>query len=590
VALSVGLVLAINFIAGARNTSDLLREKAVLLVDRLEAEVTGDLAPARREAQFLARVIAVRLGQGVPLDSFIEPLLVGALAASSQVDAVQFVSADLHQNIAFHNVTGLPVFASRDARPDALLNRAVEHARSERGTYWWRPEFVADGEGTYISAHAPVFTRGEFRGVVLVAVSVVSISRLTADLSARQGMTTFVFSGDRVLGHYLLAGDTRPASAANPTVSRQEISDEVIQKLDSAAELDLFRGELPEGVTVRRVPGVRGEDWVAITKPLPAFAGLDLVVGAYLREGELSAELDRLARSGLAGLAALLASVLIALYAARRLARPIRELATGARQVSALDLDKVARMPGSTIREIDEQARSFNAMTDALRWFERYVPKSLVRRLMSEGNPQLASEARVATVCFTDIAGYTQMTEGLSPQATADLLNRHFSLLAREVERHVGLVDKYMGDGMMAFWIARGDDPAATARAAAHAALDMADAIDTDNRQRAAAGQPPIGLRIGLHTGPVIVGNIGATDRLNYTVVGVTVNIAQRLEQFARSYRQPDNATTIVASGETARHLDPATFDSLGRHRVRGITGTVEIVRLRQPVTGEPAA
>jgi adenylate cyclase len=499
------------------------------------------------------------------------------------------VTAGLDQKIAFHNPTGLPVFVSREADPDGLYTRAVAKAKTARGAYWWRPEFVTRGDDTYISAHAPVFVRGEFQGVVLVAVSMASISQLTADLSARQGMTTFVLSGDWVLGHYLLAGDSRPVSAANPTLSRQELPDEVIQKLDQGIEPAVFRSALPESVAVRLVPQVRGQDWVAITKPLPAFEGLDLMVGAYMRTDLLSVEFQRLVRSGLAGLAALIASVLAALYAARRLARPIRELAAGARQVGDLDFDHVERMPPSSIREIDEQARSFNTMIEALRWFERYVPKSLVRRLVAEGKPRLESEARAATVCFTDIAGYTHMTEGLSPQATADLLNRHFSLLAGEVERAGGLVDKYMGDGMMAFWIAGDGDPAATAQAAAGAALAMAGAIDADNRKRAAAGQPPIALRIGLHTGPVIVGNIGAADRLNYTVVGVTVNIAQRLEQFARSYREPEHAVTIVASGETARHLDPASFDSLGRHRVRGITGPVEIVRLRHGPPDGPA-
>ncbi len=583
-------MLAISFIAGARNTTDLLRDKTVLLVDRLEAEVTSNLAPAKRAADVLARLIAERSGPESPSASVLEPLLIGSLAASPQVDAAQFVSADLRQYIAFRDESGLLEFASRDARSDALLKRAVERARSERGSYWFQAQFVERGGDSYISAHAPVFARGEFRGVVLLAVSVTSISRFAADFSARQDLTAFVFSGDRVIGHNLLAGGAPPTSGTNPIVSRAEIGDEVIRNLAGAEEVDLFRGALPEGVTVRVVDNLRGQDWIAITKPLPAFPGLDLVVGAYLSERAAGPELDRLTLSGLAGLAALLASVGVAVFAAGRLARPIGKLAAVARPVGDLAFDRVERIPTSAIREIDDQARSFNAMIEALRWFERYVPKSLVRRLMSEGKPRLDSEARMATVCFTDITGYTHMTEGLSPQATADLLNRHFSLLAGEVERQGGLVDKYMGDGMMAFWIARDDDPAATARAAASAALAIANALDADNRQRIAGGQRPIGLRIGLHTGPVIVGNIGAADRLNYTVVGVTVNIAQRLEQFARSYRQPGRGTTIVASGDTARHLDPAVFDSIGRHRVRGITGAVEIVRLRQPEASAPVA
>lgn len=571
-----------NFIAGARNTGDLLRDKAVLLVDRLEAAVTGDLAPARTEAEFMARMIGERLQGGGELRDYLEPLLLGALAASSQVDAVQFVSADRYQEVAFRDPTGKAQFRSRYLGDDQLLFRALDTARQNSRSYWWKPEFVARGDDTYITAHAPVWVRGQFRGVVIVAVSMASISQLASDLSARQGMTAFVFSGDRVLGHYLLAGNNRPISEASPVPTRDELGDEVIAKYDSATEIDVFRGRMPESIAVRFIPNARGEDWVMITKPLTAFPGLDLTIGTYMQRRMLDFELDRMWRSGLAGLAAMLVSVLLAILAGRKLAQPIRELAAGAMQVGELDFDKVARIPRSSIREIDEQARSFNTMIDALRWFERYVPKSLVRRLVSEGETEIDSESRTATVLFTDIAGYTRLTEGFTPSATAALLNRHFGLLAACIEKHGGLVDKYMGDGMMAFWLADDGNGDETARAAAAAALAMAQAIERDNAQRVSAGDPPFEVRVGIHTGPVIVGNIGSPGRINYTVVGVTVNIAQRLEQFARNYRVEGRPVTILASGETARYLPGAMVDSLGRHRVRGITGPMEIVRLVQ--------
>ena len=170
----------------------------------------------------------------------------------------------------------------------------------------------------------------------------------------------------------------------------------------------------------------------------------------------------------------------------------------------------------------------------------------------------------------------------LARNATADLLNRHFGLLAECIEEHDGLVDKYMGDGMMAFWLAPEGDGAETVKRARSAALAMAAAIERDNRARVASGEPAIQVRIGLHSGPVIVGNIGSPGRINYTVVGATVNVAQRLEQFARGHATEGHDVTIVASGATARFLDPQTYEPLGKHRVRGLTGSLEVVRLKQ--------
>jgi len=173
------------------------------------------------------------------------------------------------------------------------------------------------------------------------------------------------------------------------------------------------------------------------------------------------------------------------------------------------------------------------------------------------------------TVLFTDIVGFTTLTEHLPAEETADLLNRHFSLLGEAVEREGGIIDKYIGDSLMAFWA----KPLAPDDAPVHsvtAARSIAEALATDNRARAARGEPPVRVRIGIHTGPALAGNIGAVGRVNYTVVGDTVNVAQRLQEFGREVSHGADCT-ILMSDAVAEAL-PASFrrGSVGEILLRG--------------------
>jgi len=181
-------------------------------------------------------------------------------------------------------------------------------------------------------------------------------------------------------------------------------------------------------------------------------------------------------------------------------------------------------------------------------------------------------------VMFTDIVSFTPQAEELPEQETADMLNHHFALLGACIEADDGVIDKYIGDCVMAVWggLSKMDDHADHA---VHAALEMARVIREDNVQRAAAGKAPVRLRIGLHSGPVVVGNIGAPGRVNYTVVGDTVNVASRLEQLARRHD-----AAIVASAETlAGATQSAAFAARDAARFRAV-GPVPIEGRVEPV------
>jgi class 3 adenylate cyclase len=178
-------------------------------------------------------------------------------------------------------------------------------------------------------------------------------------------------------------------------------------------------------------------------------------------------------------------------------------------------------------------------------------------------------------VLFTDIVDFTARTADLGAEQTAEFLNHHLRLVTACIDAEEGMVDKFIGDAVMALWNAIDDQPDHSVRAA-RAALAIAVAIREDNRGR----ERPVRVRIGLHSGPVVVGNIGTATRMNYTVVGDTVNVAQRLEAIAKDML-PAADVAILLSAATARAL-PADLrpGSLGRHRLRGRDAPTEIFML----------
>ncbi|MHC4610944.1 MAG: adenylate/guanylate cyclase domain-containing protein, partial [Planctomycetota bacterium] len=239
--------------------------------------------------------------------------------------------------------------------------------------------------------------------------------------------------------------------------------------------------------------------------------------------------------------AVLLMAIGTAVMVGRRIARPIRRLAGEAKRIGDFDFATVSELPGSRFEELNDAAGAFNAMLRGLRWFETYVPRTLVKLLIGRGEAKsLASVERRVTVLFTDIAGFTGLSQTMPAAEIADFLNHHFALVAKCVEAEGGTVDKYIGDSVMAFWGAPEPQPDHTERAC-RAAIGVSIALKSDNMARKREGKPPVRVRIGVHTGEVVVGNIGAPGRINYTIVGDTVNAASRLEQLCKGRCQSNS-------------------------------------------------
>jgi class 3 adenylate cyclase len=264
-------------------------------------------------------------------------------------------------------------------------------------------------------------------------------------------------------------------------------------------------------------------------------------------------------------IAATTSTVLLGLAVAalitNRLSKPVRSLASAMRDVQQGNLN--IELPVSSSDEVGRLTDSFNFFVKELRSKERlkqtfgkYIdPRILEDVLAQPGAEAVASGRREMTVLFADLVGFTGLSERLTPLLMVTLLNRHFGLQALAVQEHHGVVDKFIGDSVMAFWGQPFVKPEEHAVLACRAAQAQLAALDTLRRELPditglRRDAPVIDLGIGICTGEVVVGNIGSENTRSYTAIGDTANLAARLERANRVY-----GTQILLSESTARAI-----------------------------------
>lgn len=282
----------------------------------------------------------------------------------------------------------------------------------------------------------------------------------------------------------------------------------------------------------------------------------------------------------LAGLGALLLLVLgLALRFAGRLGGTVKGISDAAEQV------KTGRYVSAPVirtgDELETLAIHFNEMVrgleerDRLRdTFGRYVTRQVAEHLM-RGNVNLGGELVPVTVLFSDIRSFTSISENMHPRALLDFLNEYFSGMVESVLQHHGVVDKFIGDAIMAVFgapLPEPDDPlnAVKAALAMRARLDL---INEDFRKR---GLPEIRTGIGLHSGQVVAGNMGHSERMEYTVIGDTVNLASRLESMTKEL-----GCDVILSEDLYRQVkDQVEAEPIRRIKVKGRDQEVMVYRL----------
>ena len=297
--------------------------------------------------------------------------------------------------------------------------------------------------------------------------------------------------------------------------------------------------------------------WLGANAPLRDASGSAVAaLGVDVAADAVGVELRSVLYAGLVALAAaLVLAGAIALWLSRRVSGPLYELRRVVTAIGGGDLD--ARVVIHSRDEFGQVGDAVNQMAAGLREraalksaFARYVSQHVMESILDNGEaPVVAGTRKKVTVLFSDIRGFTTLARAMRPEEVVSLLNEYFERMIDVVFRHHGMLDKLLGDGLMAVFGAPLDDAEQEAHAV-RAALAMQDELVVLCDKWEAEGRPRIRVGIGIHTGDAIVGNVGSSQRMEYTAIGDTVNVASRLESATK-----DLGVDILVSEETHEAL-----------------------------------
>jgi adenylate cyclase len=549
---SLALISGIAYIvvlAGATGTAErLLVDRAARVVEGEVSTIKNRLDPITEQLELIAALAAAgRIDVNSPVA--VREALAVMMTRVPEVSVAAFATLDMQLHRAIRRPNGT---IARDTVSLLDLPQSLERFRQLQTSHstFWGELFWANGlQQPLLNVRTPVRRIDDaFIGGLVATVAVGDLSYRIGARGLGGGRYFILVDHDKVLAHRRLIDPRGLGLSENkPLPTIHEVDDPILAKFWDppvrSPQIDRALGDLGHVVEVG------GRRWVFYYRQITGYGPEPWLVGQYFPIEDATADLDRLTNGAIVGAATLAVAVLLALLMGLRMARSIRTITTAAEAIERLEFDGPMRRP-SRLREIDDAAHSLDKARGALKWFGAYVPQRLVRRLMEVGEDGVASRRRVVTVMFTDIVEFTPQAEDLPEHETAELLNHHFALLGACIEHEHGVIDKYIGDSVMAVWggVARDEDHAG---AAIRAALAIAKVIKEDNAMRAAGGKAPIRMRIGLHSGSAVVGNIGAPGRVNFTVVGDTVNVAQRFEQLGKEFMRDGEDVVLLVSGDT---------------------------------------
>lgn len=427
----------------------------------------------------------------------------------------------------------------------------------ETGHRTWLPPYVFFHQGIagITCAEPQRDETGAIAGVYTVDFDLGALSRFVAELSLSEHGEVFVFTEDgEVLAHPTRATVVGIDGQDEGRITRlTDFDDAPMEGFRAAlAASDEASGREDDGEVRALEFEVDGEPWLASVASFEVDRGLRWRVGAIAPERDFLAELQRENRiSAFIGVGALLLAVLLAVYLANRVAQPLAQLARQMDGVGRFDLEETPPAR-SLFAEIDAMSRALASMKRGLGSFARFVPRDLVRTLLASGREaRLGGEIRTLSVFFSDIAGFTSLAETMPPDELVQKLGGYLDGMTRTIASGGGTVDKYLGDGIMAFWGAPAPDADHAARSC-EAALRCQRVLAEMGGEAESAWLASATTRIGIATGKVLVGNFGTPERMNYTVMGDTANLASRLEGLNKQY-----GTLILVDEPTMRGAQP---------------------------------
>lgn len=538
IALAVLPVVMVGFLGTQDVSRRLLRDRSDLLIEAVVTPIEDLLRQVAQQVEQTADLIGH--GEIDPADeSQFAVFVQGLMAPTPQVISVAFASRD-------GTLRHWPQESQREQAEDRGMQPTRPSEAQLGRTGQWSAPFVSEVSGQIVLTYRALIRRdGELLGQISAAVSTSRIS-LSLDQIGRQfEVVPFVLSNrTEIVAHPTMSSVpfVRSVAASGKLPTIENFGDPVMAAIwkdqRPVTASDPLRFAQGHWSVIADVPYT----FVYRDFPLPSEAGL--VAGLYFASA--ADRRDRLMSYVVAGIgmALMLAAVFAATRVARSLARPMTDFGEASRAIGEFDFSErgLDRWERSRVDEVASTATAIRRTASALSAFERYVPKSLVRQLISLGTQSSRPAKREMSVLFLDLEGYTRYAKGRSASEVSEYLGVVFSRIGPIIEECGGTIDKYTGDGLMAFWGAPLPDPH-HARHAVEAALLIAERLSGFIEESHAGCR----VRIGIHSGDAVVGDLGYGERMNYTVVGDTVNTAKRTETAARGVA-PDVPVIIVVT------------------------------------------
>ena len=390
--------------------------------------------------------------------------------------------------------------------------------------------------------------KGTFDGVLSIAIELERISKYLKNVAAGKTGVAFIMNDSAELiafqdpaeVTFTVVGKDIPrlrrlGEAKNPqlVIASQALETGGIA-MDSLKQMQqiAYRDPVTGGTFFVSFSPIRHQNWI---------------VGTVIPEDDYLAAINRNFQVTVITVLVLilLAAIVSVTLSKILLVNPLSKITDQTAYIQNFELEKIHYVP-SVIREVDQLSRSVNQMRAGLSSFGKYLSTELVRTLISQGiEAKLGGTEKQLSIFFVDLVNFTKIAESMPSSDLIPHLSSYLGQMSQVIAEEGGTIDKYVGDAVMAFWGA----PAPNRRHAVdacRAAIKCQRALTGLRPQWAREGRPPFFARIGINTGPVVVGNIGSESKMDYTVIGDSVNVASRLEDLNKLY-----GTSIIIGHET---------------------------------------
>ncbi|PWY56265.1 adenylate/guanylate cyclase domain-containing protein [Legionella qingyii] len=483
-----------------------------------------------------------------------------------------------------HIVNSKPPFANihyeLDKQGKIVKKESITGRYDPRSRPWYQ-EVVQNGKPIWTNAYkfylfgkkpgvtvaAPIYDKNKkLKGVVAIALTINGLQQFINELELTKNTMIYVINND---SNIIAFRDPR----RHEDIRGKKLDPDLIKKLDIPSDLLRVNDFHP----IKNSYVYEHQRYFYSYQPIFNKSGagpwhIIIITPEY----DAIAPLQKLSKGYiLLTIFVLFIGVMLVRIVSQRISTPIIQLAEEAKKIRMFNLGSRPLLK-TMIKEVSYLDRALFTLRSSLTSFQRYVPRSLVKKLVRTRKvAEVGGQNQITTILFSDIQNFATISESTSPQKLMTYLSDYFQCMTEVVIQHEGTLDKYIGDAVMAIWNAPVKDEQHVFHAC-ETARAMQERIKKLNQKHKREEFPEFNIRIGIHTGEAIIGNVGSEDRLSYTALGDSVNLASRLESINKNYY-----TQIIVSHDTFTHVsEKFPFRLLDKVAVRGKRKSIAIYEL----------